>query len=311
MSTPTSCYLDAPSLGSATKIFTDSNLTICAADGFYSDGVITRQLLGCVLLPEQPCPSCALSCEGGITYDSTSGLTGVYLVNLDTGSTFADVGAIIVKFTGTTFPSGISVLFNGNVYNKLSSETFGYLAGAPGLTTYVGDVATDSGLVAGSPYTALNEYEFDGATYVLTGDTQSFTIVPTQLDLTAGNPDDMYMVIPKTSPTPYDLNISIFAPIAGADFGFAAYCPAVLPSFLCEPATTAEAVCASEVISQERYTAVVNGNLTEHGLYDWVFYDNCGEFPLDDGYYRSLQCPPGFDYFIAQNGVIISFGTCA
>lgn len=310
MSTPTPCYLDAPSLGSATKIFTDSNLTICASDGFYSDGVITRQLLGCILLPQQPCPSCALPCDGGIVYDSTSGLTGVYLVNLDAGSTFADVGAIIVKFTGLpTAPGGISVSFNGNVYNKLSSEAFGYLAGAPGLPTYVGDVATDSGLVAGSPYTGIDEYEFDGATYVLTGDTQSFTIVPTQLDLTASNPNDMYMVIPKTSPTPYDLNISIFMPIAGTDFGFAAYCPSVLPSFICQP-TTEGSPCASEVVPTTFYTAVVNGSLTEHGLYDWVFYDNCGEFPLNDGYYKSEQCPPGFNYFVAENGVIISFGVC-
>ena len=316
MSTPISCYLDAPSLGSATKIFTDSNLTICATDGFYSDGVITRQLLGCILLPQQPCPSCALPCDGGISYSQIPSNIAVYLLNLDTGATPSDVGAIIIKFEVTNAVRGINVSFNGNVYNKLSSETFGYLAGATGLTTYVGDVATDTGIVAGSPYTAIDEYEFDGSAYVLTGDTQDFTIVPSQLALTAGDPLNMVMVIPKTTPTPYDLTMSVFAPMLGSvllfvpfDFSFTVSCPAVLPSFICQP-TTEGSPCASEVVPTTYYTAVVNGSLTEHGLYDWVFYDNCGEFPLDDGYYKSEQCPPGFNYFVAENGVIISFGSC-
>lgn len=309
MSTPTPCFLDAPSLGSATKIFTDSNLTICAADGFYSDGVITRQLLGCVLLPQQPCPSCALPCDGGIAYEIAVVPQGVYVLNVDTGSTFADVGAIILTMTTDDYPCGVSVSFNGNVYNELSSDTFGYLAGAPGLPTHVGDVATDSGLVAGSPYVGIDEYEFDGAAYVLTGDTQNFTIVPTQLALTVGNPNTMVMVIPKTSPTPYDLTMSVFIALENGNFGYTLSCPAVLPSFICQP-TTEGSPCASEIIPTTFYTALVNGTVSQHGLYDWVFYDNCGEFPLNDGYYKSEQCPPGFNYFIAENGVIISFGVC-
>jgi hypothetical protein len=314
MSTPASFFLDAPSFGSATKIFFDSNLTLCAGDGFYSDGVITRQMIGCVLLPQQPCPSCALPCDGGISYSKISSELGVFLLSVDTGATPSDVGAVIITFTVDTAPRGISVSFNGNVYNSLSSETFGYLAGAAGLPTYVGDVATDSGLVADSPYTGADEYEFDGTAYNLTG-TTDFTIVPTQLDLTVGNPNTMVMVIPKTTPSPYDLNMSIFAPIAGVspdfDFNFDISCPALLPSFLCDPSTyTLATICSAEQVPTNYYTALVNGTVSEHGLYDWVFYDNCGELPLANGYYRSLQCPPGFNYFRAQNGVIIEFGNC-
>jgi hypothetical protein len=312
MSTPVPCFLDAPSLGSATKIFLDSNLTICAADGFYSDGVITRQLLGCILLPEQPCPSCALPCDGGISYTLTGADVGVYLLNVDTGATPSDVGAIVIKITVNAAPIGTSVLFNGNIYNTLSSPDYGVLSGAPGLPVYVGDVDNDSGLVSGSPYTGVDEYEFDGTSYVATGDTQSFTIVPSQLDLTANNPGTMVMVVPKTAPSPYDLNMSLFLPLTGSDFDFEVSCPAPLPSFLCDstPSTLAT-VCASLTPPTTHYTALVNGTIGEHGLYDWVFYDNCGESILDDGYYKSAQCPSGFDYFLVDNGVIIAFGTCS
>jgi hypothetical protein len=58
MAVSSTYYLNGPSLGSATAVFTNAALTVCAADGFYSDGVIVRELVGCVLLPQQTCPSC-------------------------------------------------------------------------------------------------------------------------------------------------------------------------------------------------------------------------------------------------------------
>ena len=51
-------YLNGPSLSTATAIFTDVNLTICAPDGWYSDGVISRELVGCKLLTQQTCSGC-------------------------------------------------------------------------------------------------------------------------------------------------------------------------------------------------------------------------------------------------------------
>lgn len=74
-------YLNGPSLGSATAVFTDVALTICAADGFYSDGVIVRELVECVLLPQQTCPSCgptvSYNCVEGTCVDPGDG-TGTY-----------------------------------------------------------------------------------------------------------------------------------------------------------------------------------------------------------------------------------------
>jgi hypothetical protein len=58
MATSGSYFLNAPSLGSATAVFTDTDLSICAANGFYSDGVIVREQVDCVLLPQQTCAAC-------------------------------------------------------------------------------------------------------------------------------------------------------------------------------------------------------------------------------------------------------------
>ena len=52
-------YFDTATFASATSIFTDANLTVCAGDGYYSDGIISRQLLGCRLLTAVLCPNCA------------------------------------------------------------------------------------------------------------------------------------------------------------------------------------------------------------------------------------------------------------
>lgn len=53
-------YLDGASLSAATAVFDDPLLTICAADGYYSDGTLVRQQVGCVLISEEICPTCPL-----------------------------------------------------------------------------------------------------------------------------------------------------------------------------------------------------------------------------------------------------------
>lgn len=71
-------YINDISFTTATAVFEDEAMSICAPDGFYSDGTIARQQVGCVLFPEQVCPTCCTdNCsgwevvfvtDGGITY---------------------------------------------------------------------------------------------------------------------------------------------------------------------------------------------------------------------------------------------------
>ena len=78
MATSSSYYLNAPSLGSATAVFLDEALSECAPNGYYSNGVIVREQVGCVLLPQQSCPSCAsYNCVEGTCVDPGDG-TGTY-----------------------------------------------------------------------------------------------------------------------------------------------------------------------------------------------------------------------------------------
>lgn len=67
-------YINGPSLAASTAIFDDAEMTICAADGFYSDGLITRQQVGCLLLPAQACPNCDIyELSSSTTATTTSG----------------------------------------------------------------------------------------------------------------------------------------------------------------------------------------------------------------------------------------------
>jgi hypothetical protein len=73
MATSATFYLNAPSLASATAVYSNASLTTLAADGYYSDGTIVRQQSSGSLLPQSTCPSCAPSQSFTIYFDvSTS-----------------------------------------------------------------------------------------------------------------------------------------------------------------------------------------------------------------------------------------------
>ena len=129
MGTQATYYLDAPSLGSASVIYANSSLSVIAADGFYSDGVIVREQVSGALLPQVSCPTCATPCGGAI---SASGQQGVYYLDIDLGT---DVGAVVISFDPYSVPDGVQATFNSVVYNGLSSPSFGWLQGSPSLPT--------------------------------------------------------------------------------------------------------------------------------------------------------------------------------
>lgn len=296
-------YLDAPSLGSATSVFIDSALTVCAPDGYYSDGVITREQVGCVLLPEQPCPECGLPCDSTLLADED--YQGVFRVDSNSGTA---TGAIKVWLDPQNIPEGIRVVFNSQVYNKLSSpidglhqttSTFGY--------TYIGNTANDCG-ITGMTYPALTNYTFDGVDFVNQGSTQTITITAADVSLSAGNPGKCLMVIPKPSPAVAILNAYIVGPCATSAFELQIDCPELLPSVLGTAAReTPELACTGER-SEEYYFASVNNALTI-GLYDYVFLDAYGSTPLGDGYY-GIDNGGTTNYIQIQSGIVIAIGVC-
>jgi hypothetical protein len=300
MSTSSTYYLNGPSLGSATAVFTNAALTVCAPDGFYSDGVIVRSQVGCVLLPQQTCPSCATPCGGTIT---ANGAQGIYYLNVNLGT---DIGAVIIEFDPISVPDGISALFNSVVYNGLSSPTFGWLQGTAGLPTYIGSTSGDCGIVANSPYT-LNEFQYGVSSFSPLGTTTSVSVASGQMQLTASGPGNCVMVIPKTTASPSILDLTFIGPCTGTVFNINVSCPAPLTSF---PSTTvnvsSEAACG-DTIDQTYYVAYVNGSGGTLGLYDLVFSEPNGQFKLAAGYYKTST----YWYQVNANGVIIAIGSCS
>lgn len=304
MATSGTFYLDAPSLSTASVVYSNAALTTVAANGFYSDGSIVREQVSGALLPQQACPACAVPCGGTI---SASGAQGIYYLNVNLDST---IGAVVVEFDPLSIPDGIVAVYDSTVYNGVSSPNYGWLQGTAGLATYLGETASDCGIVAGSPYT-LNEFQYDGTSFVSLGTTESVTILSGQSELTATDPGNTVMVIPKTAAVPSILNLSFIGPCVGTAFNISVSCPAALPSFDSSTMRATSVLACAASITTTYYVAYVNGSGGTLGLYDLVFSDPNGEFKLAAGYYKTNDAGANEWYQVDANGVIIAFGSCA
>ncbi len=307
-------YINAPSLDSATGIFTDSAMTTCAADGFYTDGVTVRELssviVPCNLLPQQPCPSCAYPCP---VPTINGGGQGYYIYDIDLA---AGTGAVVVHFNPNNGPNGLIATYNGVSYNSVSSSAYGYLAsGLTNQPVYLGDTAFDCGLLVGSPFINVPILYWDGATnYNPSPNTTTVTVTSAQKQLTSGSPNDCYMVIPKTSATPTSMRVIVTSPcpMIGV-FDLDVTCPASLPSLGGQSSTVrsnANLACSSS-LTETYYVQHVNGAAGILDLYDMVFSDANGQFPLANGYYQSPGNIIGVnDWFKIENGIVVLYGTC-
>lgn len=310
MPIPQTFYLNAPSLGSATAVFYDAALTVCADDGVYSDGLIAREQIGCVLLPQQDCPFCGASCSP-VTKIDTRPETGLYRLNVDTGTNITDVGAIIITFNPNVIPNGIIATLGTNTYNELSSKSFGYLASTvPGTPTYVGDSASNCGAVGSGSFFDLDVNEYDGVNWVPTGGTETIDANASYSAMSTGSPSDCIMVIPKLNTSFNTLIIDIIT-LCDDDASISVSCPALLRSFTGSTAEFDPIIRCALPTNVTYYVAPVNGVNPYLGLADWVFMDPFGENKLADGIYKTNFLTLPNDTIEVQDGVIISISqTC-
>lgn len=306
MATTSTFYLNAPSLGSATAVFLDSNLTNCAPNGFYSDGVIAREQVDCVLLPQQTCPSpCPAPCE--LLVGATGGI-GVYQININSGSS---TGAIVLWFDPYYVPDGIRVTYDGIIYNKLSGGGGVHQSSNAGHFTFVGRVSDDCGIVTTHPSVVEYLYDEITASFIPTGATQSITVSSGDLSLTAGGgPGHCYMVIPKTAATPSNLFIEIFGPCATAwDFNIS--CPAALPSFPSSNMFATNSITCITAMPNTYYFVKVHTAIDTYvGINDYVFTDANGQYPLSNGYYLTSNAGITNKVIQVVNGIIIAISNC-
>ena len=298
-------YLDGSTLLTSTGVFTDEQMTTCATDGFYSDGVNSRELVNCTLLPPVICPTCATPCGGSI---AGSGTQGIYLLDLDTGSTASDVGAVIITFNPASIPDGIRATFNSTIYNKVSSPIDGYHGSTSANNfTFIGDSSSDCGL-SGSTYPALTEYNYVGGSFVATGNTQSLSVAAGDVSLGSAAPGNCVMVIPKQTAEPSIVNFEFVGPCSSTAWSITVSCPALLTSFSSsETAAASSNDACNESLTVNYYNAPVTGTAGVPDLYDWVFSDAYGSNVLPSGFYET----PTKWIEVDTNGIVVDTGTCS
>ena len=305
-------YIDGTTLSNSTAVYTDAGLTTCAAAGFYSDGSISREQVidaagKCSLLPNQTCPSCATACGGLIALSSAA--AGYYTLDIDTGATSTDTGAIVVSFNPFSVPDGVRAVYDGVTYNKLSSPIYGKLqsTGVNDPFTFIGNTGDDCGILAGSPHT-LDEYDYDGTSFVATGSTQVVTVNSVDMQLTATAPGLCVMVIPKLVGTPSIIRLEIAGPCAGTGFNVTTACPTELTSFTTSSRQVSSVnACAETTYTVTLYNVPVTGTAGAPALHDYVFTDANGQFAPGDGFYRVESTGDNIE---VTDGIVVGVNTC-
>jgi hypothetical protein len=303
-------YLDGTTLANTTAIFDDSDLTICAADGVYSDGTISREQLSCLLLPQQTCAECippVLPCGTGVS--PPAGKTGLYNLTFDAGSTPLDVGAIVIYFNPFDIPDGIRIVYDGIYYNAVANENDGRIQSTSGVVdafTILGNPTNTC--VPTTPYTSSYDF-FDG----FTGADWDAGL-PSPQNITINNGDDQRggdqsystIVIPKTSASPSTVSVQVLGPCADTGWNIEVNCPEALSDFASSLETGGKFEC---VIPVETYYFAQHRNdiNTFPIVTNWVFSDSNGLNVLSDGTYVMASN----NVITVVSGVVTAIQVCA
>ncbi len=308
-------YLNGPDLASSTAIFADDEMNVCAPNGLYSNGIIVRELLNCVLLPAQPCPQCALPC-GNVAGESQD-INGTFLGQISGGP---NTGAVVIySIVGNLIPDGVLVTYNGQTYNQLTY--IGNVGGPVGLNTPLGQ-PTYYGSNNNTPVstTSLPIYtiQTDGS-YIPSGNSQPITVTANQLDLRGGGTRVYTQVIPKNSTSVSTLNVDFYAPIQGTFFSFQTDCPIQLDSFL-GSGIQADDTCAAATINyyfaQNATTTATfpitftPETLATPGIGNYVFLDDGGGTAINNTATSQFVILADSTYIEIQYGIVIATGTC-
>ena len=124
-------YTDTNDFATSTSIWTNSNLTIKAADGFYQKDGVYRQMSGGELLPVANCPECFYAFDGSVVaVDSATACSSeitetYYFENVDggVGETEPEIGDLVFSDDEGTTPlaAGFYKVVSGNYIQVNSS----------------------------------------------------------------------------------------------------------------------------------------------------------------------------------------------
>ena len=299
-------FLDAASLTDATTVYLDQGLTVFAPDGYYSDGVITRELVSNVFLPQQICEYCGVPCPVTPVFETAS--VGFYELNI---GAFANLGAIIIRFNSNFGEiNGLKVTFNSIVYNEVISPVDGrHISTDPFGYTYFG---MDTCGINGT-YDDMNRYLFDGTTFILTPPNVTTFVSPGDVSASLVNPGNVMMVIPKTFSGVSNINV-LLASLCWNEqtLNFDIGCPTLLTSFPSSSVAVSSEVSCLYPMNQNYYNASISGTPGTVDIYDLVFSDPYGLTRLAAGFYKATgHIIGGNDWFeVDSNGMVVDLGIC-
>jgi len=310
-------YLDGNTLANSSAVYTDVNLTLCAIDGYYSDGVISRQQTNCVLSAVEECVGCGvvLDCSSSISSAYNDTTQGVYSLNIDVDS--SNTGAVVIRLLGTTNQAqGVRAIYNGVTYNEVSTLNEGYFTPTTPDGFAFLETALPTCTVAGTTFPSVPRFYYDGSAFQATGATESISVASGDV---ATRTMAFAMVIPKTSLLPDVLKFQV-ASLCGttSSFQLQVTCPIVLTGFQVsntypsppDPNPT-QGLCGLPLVNTAYNVPISDSD--PYGVPDlehWVFSDPNGQYPLADGYYYLGVGSGGGEYMQVQNGVVISTGDC-
>ncbi len=331
----TLCF-DGDTFAQAYALYTSSDLTTLAPDGYYSQGQIVRQQLNGILLNAQPCSACLVPCGSGLNLNISN--SGIFSVDIDVAN---DVGAVVVYFyMGASIPDGVDMVWNGTHYNRLtcqgndgtiildgagtSVDYAGFNNQGTGLPTYVGN--QNANLINFSPYDgtevcptnggAPSNFLYVSGAFVDQGTTTNTNVVNNQVGTVAATSPLFTLVLPKNSVTPTSLNLQIFAPLCGTLWRLELACPVALPSFLGSPAQTGLG-CSNATVTyyfarnatgtQLPFTVDTN---TRPVVGNFVFTDSSGATYLNDTATQQRYVMDNNQVITVRNGVVINVTSC-
>ena len=312
-----SFFIDGANLESSTGVFTTSDLTTLAANGYYSDGLVTRRQVSSGLLPVEACPACdEFSCEQNITIQPV--VASACKINYKMN---ANLGAVKITISGMTQlnphskrPTGIFIKGTGALPSSVNSFSSVGISGATGNVITAPSDTVPSYFFNNTPTECANwtagdaelpEYKYNPNTQAFepTGELDSYTFTnlltspAAGLNLTTGT---IITYVPKSNVAQDVFQVSVIYPCGNVVQNRPTVnveCPTSLYEFngnlnLTVQATANDA-CGQGLGSRKLVHGKVRG--TVDGQFkngDYIFTTSTlgsGVYTkLDDGYWRSL-----------------------
>tara|TARA_R110000787_G_scaffold172659_1_gene285283 strand:+ start:5537 stop:6538 length:1002 start_codon:yes stop_codon:yes gene_type:complete len=324
----TTFYWPGASFASASQLFTDSNLTTIAPDGYYQQGGVWREISGGILGAASACPTCVIGCN--TTVEGSGGI-GEYTSDVNIGST---TGAVLIIFDNYSIPDKCTWTYDGVSASEYSTSIYGYMQGMIGEGADIGGVPC-GGIPANCAYscggnslsnasgssgtqfagTIFNGVTANGVTtWINSGVSTNLGPYANEAaggtTLVPGQPGPAMMVVPKPNSLPDTLSIQIDGPCSGTAWQVQINCPIQLNLFPCEPSP---ANCSAD-LNDDFCTAHVGnstGIRTGVEVNDWAFEDVNGvtQKPAGDylvGFWGDKYCVT-----VSSDGIVTSVSLCS